>query len=58
MIRYKINILFTYGYMKKPALIEVEKLIGLKVEPYRTSYSDKQCILYALGIGFSIGTFM
>ena len=41
MIRYYIQILFTHIYMKKPALIEVDKLIGMKVEPYRTSYSDK-----------------
>ncbi len=28
---------------EKPASFEVDKLSGLKVEPHRTSYSDKQC---------------
>ena len=39
--------------MPKPAKIEAEKLIGTKVPAYKTNVTDKDALLYALGIGFS-----
>jgi hypothetical protein len=39
--------------MPKPAKIEAEKLIGTKVPAYKTNVTDKDALLYALGVGFS-----
>lgn len=44
--------------MSKPAKIQAEKLIGTKFTPPPTTITDKDAIIYALGIGFSRGTFL
>lgn len=44
--------------MPKPQKIEAEKLIGYKEPPYKTKVTEYDAILYALGIGFSRGTFI
>lgn len=41
--------------MPKPEKIIAEKLIGYKVPPYKTMIDDRDALLYALGIGFSLG---
>jgi hypothetical protein len=41
--------------MSKPSKIIVDKVIGIKPEATRTSITEKDAILYALGIGFSQG---
>lgn len=40
----------------KSAKIEAEKVIGLKAETVERSFTDRDSIIYALGIGFSRGT--
>lgn len=42
--------------MPKPEKIQAEKLIGGKSEEIKNCHSEKDCIIYALGIGFSRGT--
>lgn len=44
--------------MSKPAFIQAEKLIGSKVYPEPTTITDKDAIIYALGVGFSTGTLL
>lgn len=44
-----------YIVMSKPTKVNAEKLIGEKKPSYKTSFTDKDAILYALGIGFSRG---
>jgi hypothetical protein len=41
--------------MKKSDKIEVEKVIGTKCQDSEISFTDKDSILYDLGIGFSRG---
>lgn len=41
--------------MSRPAMIIPEKTIGTKTPPTKTSFTDKDAIIYALGIGFSQG---
>lgn len=42
--------------MPKPDKIVAEKLIGSKTPEYSTIATDKDTMLYALGIGFNTGT--
>ena len=41
--------------MQRPKKIEAEKVIGTKFERKKFTLTDKDAILYALGIGFSQG---
>ena len=41
-----------------PEKIIPEKLIGYKSKEAKNTFTDKDCILYALGIGFSRGTLL
>lgn len=39
----------------KPKSIVVDKVIGIKPETSKTSITEKDAILYAIGIGFNQG---
>jgi hypothetical protein len=41
--------------MQKPEQINSDKLIGTKLNFNTASITDKDAIIYAMGIGFSIG---
>lgn len=43
--------------MSRPAKIEAEKVIGTKMGENKVTFTEKDTILYALGIGFSTGYF-
>lgn len=44
-----------YISIMKSTKIEAEKVVGLKADPVERSFTDRDSIIYALGIGFSKG---